>query len=397
MKNIISVIGLLLLTQPAFSSRVGNGGFAIKCNNQIELYDYFAAKENGLNISPPGSATYTYENKIEDLLLRLQKMDPNRAKMFRYLLQNGWSKAFKISFLDIQGIEVDSTQVQDPVIQKNFGLGQIQIPKDCKLFLVAQQRSPSDGEYTVQIFRPSWNLLDETGKAALILHELFYREAIDLEHTDSVGVRALNGLLASKESELLDAKQWILRLAANNFPPMFPDFESKDNTMNPDSIYKSVSGNIDICNQKIPVDTEGIHIHFLNGLFPEQAYFTRKEQLDLSCYSKKYPLIVQVIARTQIRARMTDTNNKSIYALERFWPDRDKGAYLLSYLDPNIKFSGMVKVDFHNHDDDPRLYPHVYLIRTEFAILQVLEGGKWVHKDQIKINLNNGELVNEPW
>lgn len=179
---------------------VGNGGNVIFCETKssLEVYDYYEGRTlRGLNVEL-GGAGKTWDQKIEFALARLEGVNPSRARLYR-----GWLKTFisEVYFF---------TEGYIPSIPDSGG---VILPVDCKLVQVASQRPSGEimpGDKRYNISQTHWNLLDETSKAGLVLHELIYREGIESGHVSSVRTRYFNQMLSSsniknyKSRELLE-------------------------------------------------------------------------------------------------------------------------------------------------------------------------------------------------
>lgn len=80
--------------------------------------------------------------------------------------------------------------------------GNIVIPKGCTIEQIANQSAPlyaDDPRYIID--QSLWSLLDNQNRAGLILHEIIYREAIELGHDNSVSTRFLNANMSSRKIE----------------------------------------------------------------------------------------------------------------------------------------------------------------------------------------------------
>ncbi len=223
----------LLLTNQAFAwSKVGNGGFVIDCNGNIELFDFYEAKNTGLTYKPiPGN---TVRAKVYYLLTKLEKLDPNRARNYRFQYTTYWEKN-STENRNKSIFELDHNDVQDKEKQRDYGIGNISIPKNCVLKLALQQIAPTytegdrQGRLKLEIYNRLWDKLNKDLKASLVMHELFYREAILLRFIpNSVGIRRLNALLVSEEFNLFDINDWEEQLKASDFKPMFPNFNHRE-------------------------------------------------------------------------------------------------------------------------------------------------------------------------
>jgi predicted heme/steroid binding protein len=199
------LIASLLVTSSAFAADgkdVGNGGDAVVCRNaknkitSVQLYDHFEAQAKRQMTLDLGAATLSYEDKIELLLGRIQKLNPNRAKLYRSWWQTFLSEAFFVK---------GSNLIDIPDTGGGF------VPSGCKLEQLAVQqtmRFPGDTRYTVN--QDLWDLMDANGKAGLVMHELILREATSdkVGQTNSINTRYLNSIYSTKAFEKLSLKKY---------------------------------------------------------------------------------------------------------------------------------------------------------------------------------------------
>lgn len=174
------------------SDRVGNGGDVLLCFKDLKtsyrMLDLFQAKHQfGLTVDL-GPATLSFEEKVSYALDRLGRSQPQRAEKYRQ-----WSRQFFAEAELLPGI----TLVDIP------DTGAQVIPKDCTLAQIAVQRTeqemiPGDKRYTID--QDLWEKLDDDNKAALVLHELVYRETLQFTcPLSTVFVRYMTAHLMSQE------------------------------------------------------------------------------------------------------------------------------------------------------------------------------------------------------
>ena len=150
---------------------VGNGGDVIVCRNgdvvtRIELLDHYeGALLRNMHVSL-GAAELPIAEKIEIALKRLQRIDPDRAAYYRGLFSNFWDSSQFLSGIVLSDIP-DSQHVALPA------------GANCRIEQIAIQRQvtfPEDFRYIIN--KDLWDLLDNTSKAGLVLHEILLHEAI---------------------------------------------------------------------------------------------------------------------------------------------------------------------------------------------------------------------------
>jgi hypothetical protein len=173
----------------AGGDRVGNGGDVVVCGNKVELLDVYEARvSNHVIYKPVGK---DYKQMFQDIIQKhLSNIQPVRSA--RYLNHQG---TFESEAQFLPGIELND--VDDA--------GMVAIPKGCKLKQIVIQLSDDERpagkpRYTVSL--DLWKRLDEFNKAALVLHEIFYREAIEHESSNSMVVRAMVGEVLSTKLNL---------------------------------------------------------------------------------------------------------------------------------------------------------------------------------------------------
>jgi hypothetical protein len=193
MKRFMGRIGVSLflsfvLTSSAFAKggEVGNGGDVFQCQNSksvlVDIYE--AQAERGIKLDLGGPRLDLF-SKIDLAIKRLERLSPIRAKMYHDQAHNFFNEASLIPNAELAPIEdVYNWATPDGCVLKQIAVQHVpQFPLD-KRYLVSKDL---------------WDTLDEDSKAALILHEVIYREGISLGFTNSVSVRYLNSLIFSHE------------------------------------------------------------------------------------------------------------------------------------------------------------------------------------------------------
>jgi hypothetical protein len=197
---------LILLTMFPFQflwatgRTVGNGGDVIVCETQagqlqsIELLDFYEGRVLKGIQTELGEIGLTIEQKIAFALERMKRVSPVRAE--RYAKDAA-------SFFD------ETLFLDDAILEDIPDTGNMVIPRNCRVAQIANQSTPlypDDKRYVID--RRLWNALDNTGRAGLILHEVIYREALELRHDNSVSVRFLNANLCSRKIEGMSVQQY---------------------------------------------------------------------------------------------------------------------------------------------------------------------------------------------
>lgn len=173
-----------------------NGGNVIVCPNPdlpnhptIELLDYYELRLNGRTLLLDENKQ-TYEEKLLALFEKWNEVAPLRMELYTQ-----WLSEFKR----------DSSIHPDVKIPPINDTGGIVIPTNCELRPAVFQRPEIDifpGVKRYVVNKNLWDLMDETQKAGLVLHELIYREGIQAGHLTSLPTRYFNGYLSSETPDL---------------------------------------------------------------------------------------------------------------------------------------------------------------------------------------------------
>jgi hypothetical protein len=227
MKYLVILTTLIIMTGPQVSfgrggdgngSIAGNGGDVVYCANpqpgqkRIELLDLFESRvlqENAISLGEPA---WDYLRRVRFVLDRLSKRDPKRAQIY-------WQQAQQ--FIDES--EFVSHELPDIPDSKH-----IAIPKGCEIRqIVIQNPLALPGQKRFQVNNLLWNALDEENRAALVLHEVIYREALAHGHKNSINTRDLNVTLCSEKSIMKSyLSDYFSLLISNEFYEYHFDFSS---------------------------------------------------------------------------------------------------------------------------------------------------------------------------
>lgn len=190
----IPIFSLFICTQVfAFGgNELGNGGDVFYCLNpaggaRAEMVDIYEARLAGreLDLGPAG---LSYREKIRYVLEKWSKISPLRTKRY-----SEWLDAFDSESRMISGVTLPNVSDE----------GIVAIPKGCEIQQIAIQLADEDlgtnyKRYTIN--KDLWDLMNEDSRAAMILHELIFREAILAMNRASMRVRYLNGILISSST-----------------------------------------------------------------------------------------------------------------------------------------------------------------------------------------------------
>lgn len=176
---------------------VGNGGNVIACGDSLRLLDYYEAEEQRRIPLDLGPEHMSFQQKVYYVLHRLENVNPTRAKMYKK-----WFRTF-------------DEETQWFFIGKFLPIrdsGVVIIPEECEIKQVAIQRPnalimPGDQRYVIDL--RLFEKLSEDDKAGLVLHELIYREAIELGIASSPGVRYFNQVISSYLMKSFDSRMML--------------------------------------------------------------------------------------------------------------------------------------------------------------------------------------------
>lgn len=199
MKKFTMIALLAMMSLNANADRVGNGGDVVVCRNatnqitSIEALDIYEGRVRWRIEFDLGDSSLSPLEKVELALSRLDRVSPIRAQ--RYLEK---AQQFEANALFLDNVELLDIPDSNHLV----------FPKNCKVEQIIVQRTPrfpDDRRYHVS--NDLWKLLDSTNKAALILHEIIYEEALEFWHQDSVPTRYFNANLMSHRFTHLTPKE----------------------------------------------------------------------------------------------------------------------------------------------------------------------------------------------
>ncbi|WP_374079053.1 hypothetical protein [Bdellovibrio bacteriovorus] len=183
----------------------GNGGFVLMCGpGQLQVFDLYEAQVRyRMQFDPKSLASL--DERVQYLLSKFEKHNASRAVLYRK-----WYREF---FVEAEFI---SNAKFNPIGDIGFGY----IPKNCSLEQVIFQRAPSIlNYYRYAINKDIWDSLNVENQAALVLHELIYRELTlpPNSHESSEAARYFNALLSSTRFQYLTYGQYISTLQELRF------------------------------------------------------------------------------------------------------------------------------------------------------------------------------------
>lgn len=160
-----------------------------------QLLDIYEAEQRGLviDLGPNG----TLEQKLDYVLNRLAKVAPFRANAYRIWLNELLSS--------------EAEFVENVILPIPDDLGATVLPIESEIVQVAIQRNQEDvnlGLKRYVIDRNIFAQLDTTSQAALLFHEVVYREARARGDTTSVRSRFLTGAILSKAVGMISRERF---------------------------------------------------------------------------------------------------------------------------------------------------------------------------------------------
>lgn len=190
-------------------SETGNGGDAIVCSPgtgrpQVEMLDLYEAREDRHMVLALGAPELSVEEKIELALKRLERLDPERANRYRA----------QAATFEKEANHRSNVQLRD--INDSLEIG---IPEGCTLAqAIIQQKVRFDEDSRYTIDEDVYAQMDNDSKAVAWLHEITYREAIEMwNQPDSRNSRYLNSLIFSDKLETLTMREYVTKLANAGF------------------------------------------------------------------------------------------------------------------------------------------------------------------------------------
>lgn len=190
MKKAALITALALPAAAHAGHVVGNGGDVIVCPDRVEMLDLFEGSLFGVR-SDPAFASLNAESVLAQVLARLARVDPVRAERLTVQAEDFW---------------IQTSGLRDIALNDVPDSEHILIPAKCRLEQIALQNLPQPNPYRMFVVNLDlWERLNGLNRAALLLHELLYREAVAAGHKDSRRVRQLVFRMVSTDFARQDA------------------------------------------------------------------------------------------------------------------------------------------------------------------------------------------------
>lgn len=181
---------------------VGNGGGTLICKDGVKTLDSDeAVVRYHFKLDLPKHADW--KRNAQELIDRLKPVSPMRVALY-----SRWLRTFESEWDPLSKAQFSETPDSKHVT----------IPDGCKFLqgvIQVRPRFPEEKRYFIN--QKVWPRLPADQKAMLVLHELFYREALSYGHEDSSAARYLTGLVSSTKMATLTEASWIQRLQYAHF------------------------------------------------------------------------------------------------------------------------------------------------------------------------------------
>lgn len=203
MKFLVLIAALAIASQASAGFRRGNGGHVLMCDSKVgkaySLLDMYEAT-NRYHYTLEFATQGDEFQRAQQIIDRIKDINPTR-----YQLYSQWLSAFAS----------EASYMEDMKFVDVPDLGVAFIPKNCRVQQMIMQVDPiqpQDKRYTID--QSLWRRLDVNQRAASIVHELIYREAISFEnqHPHSEFARALNGFMHSSRMKSTNLREWLILL-----------------------------------------------------------------------------------------------------------------------------------------------------------------------------------------
>lgn len=204
-KTILMVFGFFALWSASISWAgghvIGNGGYVLKCESAGKtIIKSFDLVEGDILYKqfPKYSSQKDFREKAKEIISRIKKLNPSRVELYLK-----WLKSFEKELLFLPS-GVALADIPDVSI----GI----LPQGCQLKQAIVQNNQSiSGQPRYLINSDLWNAMSEDTKAALVIHEIIYRDAIQAEnrHINSYYVRQFNQWLHSGKISSMSLKEYI--------------------------------------------------------------------------------------------------------------------------------------------------------------------------------------------
>jgi hypothetical protein len=168
---------------------VGNGGVVMECTrgkaSTLELLDFYRASftlDKNYQFSF-GKQSKTLDEKVAFSLTRLKRLDQARADKYQRLANTFFARAHYVAAATLPDTRDYGDLPNDPQCA----------PRQ----IVLQKRAVVSSGAEFLIVQSLWDRLDDDRRAALVLHEVIYEDAIARGHKNSLNTQLFVALLSS--------------------------------------------------------------------------------------------------------------------------------------------------------------------------------------------------------
>lgn len=210
MKRVLIILFLICYGTSFAGYETGNGGDVLVClpdtpeAKEYETLDLFEGRYmRGITHNLLDLNLGVHE-KILWVFTNLRRVDPDRADRYNDYYKSFYKESKFMSNITLEDIP-DSSHIV--------------IPKGCQIEQAVIQIKPKyEEDYRYYFDNDLWVKLDNDHKAALILHELVYREAINIYHQKhSKDVRYYVSMITSKKFPEVDLETYLNKLRLVGF------------------------------------------------------------------------------------------------------------------------------------------------------------------------------------
>lgn len=201
----------------ALGNSVGNGGDALVCHapESVQFFDvYEAATLRGVSVSF-GDSGGSVQDKVSFAIERLRAVDPSRAAQYADDADKFWGDVVFLHGTSLPGIA---------------DTGNVYVPNTCTVAQIVIQKKPDlPGDKRYVIDGDLWDRLSAEDQAALVLHEVIYKDAIAHGQRDSRRVRYFNSVVFSTQLAGMSAGDYsvLVRAAGLDFFEIWDDYGSR--------------------------------------------------------------------------------------------------------------------------------------------------------------------------
>lgn len=186
MKTLILLIAILMSCPIFAGNEGGNGGDILYCKTSngvtTELLDTYDGRIfHGYYYTGLMGQSSDPVERLGSLFAEIEKISPFKARRYRLAAAN--------FFKNVVWVHRDLEDIPDSL--------HVSLPVDCELKQIAIQEK-INGKVRYTIDARLWNLLNVETRAALILHEIIYTDALASGATNSVSTREASSFLISQ-------------------------------------------------------------------------------------------------------------------------------------------------------------------------------------------------------